>query len=195
MNASGRLVVERHGSEATLKMREEILPVYAASHDDQMHDPWFHPDQFWERLIEFYAPGRDFELVAGRLDGQVVGYAFGSPREEHGAVWDELRATYPEYNLPADSEPIYIFREFAVHPDHQRKGVGRQLHDALMAPRPEPAAELLVRKDNVAAQAAYRSWGWVQLGEKQPFPDSPLFDRLVLSLPLAQDNGDALQSV
>jgi ribosomal protein S18 acetylase RimI-like enzyme len=72
-----------------------------------------------------------------------------------------------------------------VHPAHQRKGVGRQVHDALLAPRPEPAAELLVRKHNVPAQAAYRSWGWVQLGEKQPFPDSPRFDRLVLKLPLA----------
>jgi ribosomal protein S18 acetylase RimI-like enzyme len=183
MSASARLVVERYGSESTLKMREQILPVYVASHDDQMHDPWFHPDQFWERLVELYLPGRDFELVVGRVPDDVVGYAFGSPRDQHGAIWDELRSTYAEWGVPVESVPMYMFREFAVHPAHQRKGVGRRLHDALLAPRPEPAAELLVRKDNVPAQAAYRSWGWVQLGEKQPFADSPVFDRLVLRLP------------
>ncbi|HET6294180.1 MAG TPA: GNAT family N-acetyltransferase [Kribbella sp.] len=77
---------------------------------------------------------------------------------------------------------MYMFREFAVHPHHQRRGIGRQLHDVLVALRSEPVAELLVRKDNVAAQAAYRSWGRVQLAEKQPFPDSPIFVRLVLRL-------------
>ena len=165
-------------------MREEILPVYAASHGDQMRDPWFHPDQFWERLVELYLPGRDFELVVGRVVDEVVGYALGSPRDQHGALWADLRSTYPEWGVPVDPLPMYMFREFAVHPAHQRKGVGRRLHNALLAHRPEPAAEFLVRKANAPAQAAYRSWGWVQLGDKQPFADSPVFDRLVFKLPI-----------
>ncbi|MER7244449.1 GNAT family N-acetyltransferase [Kribbella sp. NPDC000426] len=147
-----------------------------------MHDPWFHPDQFWERLVELYLPGRDFELVAARIAGTVVSYAFGSPRDQHGPIWDDVHSTYPEWDLPTESVPMYMFREFATHPEHQRKGVGRRVHDMLLEGRSEAVAELLVRKDNVPAQTAYRSWGWVQLGEKQPFPDSPIFDRLVLRL-------------
>ena len=142
MHASARLVVERPDRESTLTMREEILPVYAASHGDQMRDPWFHPDQFWERLVELYLPGRDFELVVGRVVDEVVGYALGSPRDQHGALWADLRSTYPEWGVPVDPVPMYMFREFAVHPAHQRKGVGRRLHNALLAHRPEPAAEL-----------------------------------------------------
>jgi hypothetical protein len=38
MSDHHRLVVERHDSKSTLKMRDDILPVYAASHDDQMHE-------------------------------------------------------------------------------------------------------------------------------------------------------------
>jgi ribosomal protein S18 acetylase RimI-like enzyme len=184
MTTATELAIERHDASTTLALRDDILAVYAASHDDQMHDPWFHPGPFWDRLVELYLPGRDFEIVVGRLGGRAVGYAFGSPRDQHGGVWEELRSTYPEFQLPAESVPMYLFREFAVHPDCQRQGIGGQLHDALLRLRPEAAAELLVRKDNVAAQAAYRSWGWVQLGEKQPMPDSPVFDRLVLNLPI-----------
>lgn len=121
--------------------------------------------------------------MLGRIAGQAVGYAFGGPRDQHGPVWDDLLTTYPQWSLPADPVPMYMFRELAVRPDHQRRGIGGRLHDALLQPRSEPVAELLVRKDNGPAQAAYRSWGWVQLGEKQPFPDSPIFDRLVLRLP------------
>jgi GNAT superfamily N-acetyltransferase len=153
------LVIERHDSTSTAGLRDDILPVYVASHDDQMHDPWFHPDLFWERLVDLYLPGRDFELVTSRSADVVLGCAFGSPRDQHGAIWDGLRATYPEWDLSAESVPMYMFREFAVHPDHQRQGTGRQVHDALVDRRPEPVAELPVRKDNDAAQAAYRSWG------------------------------------
>ncbi|MEV8375203.1 GNAT family N-acetyltransferase [Kribbella sp. NPDC056861] len=182
MSDLDQLTIERHDATSTLELRDDILPVYAASHDDQMHDPWFHPDHFWERLVELYLPGRDFELVAGRIAGVVVGYAFGSPRDQHGTIWGDLHSTRPEWDLPAEPVPMYMFREFATHPDHQRQGVGRRVHDVLLQGRPEPVAELLVRKDNVPAQAAYRAWGWVQLGEKRPFPDSPIFDRLVLQL-------------
>lgn len=158
------------------------MDVYKASHADQLHDPWFSPASFWQRLVDLYLPGRDFETVVGWVGGRVVGYAFGSPREQQPEIWADLRSAYPEFELPAAEVPMYLFREFAVHPDYQRRGIGRTLHDALLEPRPEPVAELLVRKDNVPAQAAYRSWGWQQLGEKQPFADSPIFDRLVLNL-------------
>ena len=176
------LEIERHRAGSTLELADDILAVYIASHSDQMHDPWFHPDAFRERLVDLYLPGRDFEIVVGRIGGRPVGYAFGSPRDQHGGIWDELRATYPQFDLPAEAAPMYLFREFAVHPEVQRQGIGHALHDALLEPRREPVAELLVRKDNVPAQAAYRSWGWQQLGEKQPFQDSPIFDRLVLNL-------------
>lgn len=177
-----KLGIERYDSQSTLATKAEILPVYAAAHHDLQHNPWFHPDQFWRRLVDLYAPGQDFELVAGRLDGQVVGYAFGSPRFGDDELWQKSRDTFPGLELPAEPQPIYIFREFAVHPEQQRQGVGRQLHDALLEPRPEPLASLLVRKDNEPAQAAYRAWGWRRLGDQQPFPDSPVFDQLVLGM-------------
>jgi hypothetical protein len=114
MTAAAQLVIERHDAASTRGLRDGILSVYTASQDDQMHDPWFHPGPFWDRLVELYLPGRDFEMVIGRVAGRAVGYAFGSPGDQHDNIWDDLRSTYPEFGLPAESVPMYMFREFAV---------------------------------------------------------------------------------
>jgi GNAT superfamily N-acetyltransferase len=178
------LVVTRHGSDEALSLRDEILPVYAAAEAAQMGNPWFRPEKFWERLETMYAPGRGFELVAGRLDGVLVGYAFGSPIARSEDIWKAVAANLP--NIPAadTSAPVFIFREFQVHPDHQGRGYGRALHDALLASRPERLAHLSVRPDNVRARGAYFSWGWRKLGEHRPYPDWPVFETLVRELPL-----------
>ncbi len=164
--------------QEALTLRADILPVYSASHADLMHNHWFLPDNFWDRLVENYAKTQDFDLVAAWEGEQMVGYAFGSPRESID-LWEDICAIFPD---PRPYGPVYIFREFAVLPNRQRQGYGRAIHDELLKTRSEQAAHLLVRPDNVAAQAAYRSWGWVKVGTHRPFPDSPTFDALALDL-------------
>jgi ribosomal protein S18 acetylase RimI-like enzyme len=176
-----QLRIERRDGPGTLDLRGEILAVYGASHADQMHDPWAHPDRFWERLVELYAPAKDFGLVAGWLRDELVGYAFGSPLLSD-PIWQDVRKGMPDKTLPSEPQPLYVFREFAVHPAHQRRGYGRALHDALLAGRPELLAYLCVRPDN-PAKLAYSSWGWRQVGQLKPFEDSPLFDVMVKELP------------
>jgi GNAT superfamily N-acetyltransferase len=184
--------VDLHDADGALGLREPMLQVYAAAHADQGHDPWAAPDRFWERLVDIYARTRDFALVTGRVEGVVVGYAFGSPRDDSGEIWQAVRSALPDVDVPdvgasdaVPGGPVYIFREFAVHPDWQRRGVGRRLHDALLGTRPEPLAHLLVRQDNGRARSAYRSWGWRPIGQQRPFPDSQVFDAMVHTLPLA----------
>ena len=112
----------------------------------------------------------------------MVGYGFGSPRDKTQDIWDEVREALPDVPIPERPEPVYIFRELAVDPPWQRHGFGRLLHDALLEDRSEQLAHLLVRPDNVAARAAYVSWGWRKIGEMQPFSDAPVMDAMVLRL-------------
>jgi GNAT superfamily N-acetyltransferase len=181
---STRLATQIHDAASSLALREDVLSIYAAAHSDQGHDPWAAPGRFWERLVDIYSRTRDFAMVTARTEGAVVGYAFGSPRDESGEIWQAVRSALPGLSRPDDSAPVYIFREFAVHPDWQRRGVGRVLHDALLSTRPEPLAHLLVRQDNARARAAYLSWGWRRIGRQRPFPDSQVFDAMVRTLPL-----------
>ncbi|MEV6927082.1 GNAT family N-acetyltransferase [Dactylosporangium sp. NPDC051485] len=172
------LALRHTGPTGLDELQQQILRVYSASHADQMHNPWFHPDQFWDRLINLYAPTRAFDLVSGWRDEEMVGYAFGSARDTDNP-WPEIRRVLP--HLQPD-QPVYIFREFAVHPDWQRRSYGHEIHDELLRNREEQVAQLLVRPDNGPALAAYHSWGWVKATTKQPFPDSPVFDLLILDL-------------
>ena len=53
-----------------------------------------------------------------------------------------------------------------------------------MNSRPERRATLLVRADNTAARTAYANWGWYTAASLQPFADSPVYDALILDLPI-----------
>ena len=177
--STGNLNLRHHGPTETLTMRELLVPIYAETHAHLLPDePWNAPEVWWERLADSYAKTRDFDLVTGWDDDVLVGYAFGSPNDT-GKSWPRIHAVF-RHLVPAG--PIYVFREFAVRPDRQRLGYGRLIHDELLRGRPEQAAHLLLRKDNDAARAAYRSWGWLPAGEVKPFDDSPTFDAMALDL-------------
>ena len=167
-----------YGSVGALGLREPMLAVYLASHHDQQYDPWFSPESFWDRLLNLYAPGPDFGLVVAWQDDTMIGYAFGSPKDNSADIWEMTAHTLPEVTAPPTPTPIYFFREFAVSPEYQGKDYGRLLHDTLLNTRPERLAHLLVRQDNSAKQA-YLHWGWHTVGQVQPFPDAPVMDAMV----------------
>jgi ribosomal protein S18 acetylase RimI-like enzyme len=112
-------------------------------------------------------------------DDTMVGYAFGSPKDSSADIWEMVRRELPEVAVPPAPEPVYFFREFAVHPEYQGKGHGRLLHDTLLRTRPEQLAHLLVRQDNTSASQVYRRWDWHTVGRVQPFPDAPVMDAMV----------------
>jgi GNAT superfamily N-acetyltransferase len=178
------LTLRLHTAAETLSLKGPILRVYGTSHAEPIrNDPWFSEDKFWQRLVDLYAPGRDFAMVSGWLDDEIIGYAFGSPRDNATPTWQQVKTGMPDFPVQDENEPIYIFREFAVHPTHQGKGYGRQIHNELLRTRPERLTCLYVRVDNVQAMGAYLSWGWRKIAAEQPFPDSPILHVMARQLP------------
>jgi len=178
------LTLRHTGADESLELRQQILPVYAAARADRLDKPWYSPDNFWSRLVDIHSKARDFDLVTGWVNGEVIGYAFGSPQDTED-LWDKIHHCLPHLT---PTGPVYIFREFAVHPSQQRRGYGAKIHRELLRPRREQAAHLLVRPDNEAARAAYHRWGWVKVGTNRPFQDSTTFDALALDLQTFKSN-------
>jgi GNAT superfamily N-acetyltransferase len=170
-------------AEAEKILDSVIVPVYVASHQEVIDQPFYSATRFAERFPG-YAKAPGFEIVIAYIDGQPVGQAFGYALPVNARWWDGLTTPVPDGFTAETGSRTFAFNELMVVPEWQGRGVAHALHDALLDGRAEERATLLVREDNDSAQRAYARWGWRKAGKAQPFPDSPHFDVMVVALPL-----------
>ncbi len=176
------LVVRRHTGADVPGLRAEILDVHADAYAQRLHLPFDSVDRYAERL-DRYLEDPTFVLVTGRIDGHLVGFAFGGTLSAQTRWWQGLRDARDPDVTRETGRRTFGFREIQVRQAYRRRGHGHRLHDALLHDRAEERATLLVRPDN-PARDLYLRWGWRVVGKLQPFPDSPVFDAMVLPLPV-----------
>lgn len=182
------LLVHRHGPDAVPGMRDVMIDIHLDARAELLGNPFYSAERFGERL-DAYAADPGFDLVAGHVGGALVGYAFGGPLSANTRWWAGLRdAVDPDVARETGSR-TFAFREIVMRKAHQRRGYAHQLHDALLGGRSEERATLLVRGDN-PARDLYLRWGWRVVGQVQPFPDSPVFDSMVIALLAAGRTAD-----
>jgi ribosomal protein S18 acetylase RimI-like enzyme len=85
--------------------------------------------------------------------------------------------------------------ELHVHPEHQSRGLGRQLLHALVADLPHPAALLSTPDSDTKAFRLYHADGFIDLARGYHFPgDSRPFAILGARLPLHPRDPDPTNS-
>jgi GNAT superfamily N-acetyltransferase len=142
--------------------------------------PFYSAERFAERLSE-HLTDPNFELVTGHIDDVMAGYAYGGSLPPDTWWWSHLEGDFdPELTTETGSRTLWL-RELLVRRAYQRQGYAHQLHDALLAGRPEERAALFVRIDN-PARLFYRRWGWSVVGHLPPQQDSPRFEAMLLGL-------------
>jgi ribosomal protein S18 acetylase RimI-like enzyme len=176
---AAELRLQHHAATDVPGMRDELVAVHVDARAELLDQPFYSAQRFWERF-ESYIQQPGFDLVTGRIDGLLVGYAFGSTLPAGSKWWSGVEGTDPEFAVETGSR-TFAFREILVRNAFQHRGYAHQLHDELLAHRREERATLLVRSDN-PARLLYHRWGWTQVGFAQPFPDSPRFESMVLEL-------------
>ncbi|MDM4783318.1 MULTISPECIES: GNAT family N-acetyltransferase [unclassified Micromonospora] len=169
--------------------RDELIEVYEEVYAEQLNDPFFSSERYWSRL-RAYAARDGFRAVAGEVDGTLIGYALGYTLPAETRWWQGLRSDVDAKALVETGTRTFALNEIMVRKRWRRRGIARQLHNSLIEEASEERATLLVLPDNVAAQAAYRSWGWQRLGELQPFDDAPVYDSMILDLTESQTAAD-----
>lgn len=170
------------GADQVDALRGELLDVYTDAYADRIAvSDFYAPDRYWER-VSAYASRTGFALATARTNDLLVGYALGFRLPADTGWWKHLRTPVDPADIAEDGTRTFAVNELMVRPAYRGRGYGRQLHDTLLADRPEHRATLLVRPDNHPARPAYLRWGWHKLGEIQPFPDSPVYDAMVLDL-------------
>ncbi len=179
MKSTAELHLQHHRADAIPGMRDELLAVHVDANAELLDQPFYSVQRFWERF-EGYLKQPGFDLVAGRVDGLLVGYTFGSALPADTQWWTGIQDAVPGITVRPPGQ-TFAFREILVRKAYQRRGYARRLHDELLASRTEDRAVLGVRPDN-PARLLYRRWGWIHVGYRQPFPDSPRFESMVLEL-------------
>jgi GNAT superfamily N-acetyltransferase len=124
-----------------------------------------------------------FLLAEARHGAYLVGYAFGMPLRPSTSWWRQLTTPLPEEVTAEHPGRTFALAELVVRPSWRRQGTGRNLHDLILADRPEERATVTVPPAATAAQSAFRSWGWHRVARtRDAGPGSPVADVLLIAL-------------
>ncbi|MFI5955738.1 GNAT family N-acetyltransferase [Cryptosporangium sp. NPDC051539] len=183
--APTRLITRAYDTAGARAIQDQLFALYAEIYDDHLSDPFYSVERFADRFAG-HSNRTGFRLVTGSIGGQLIGYAYGGPLAAATRWWEGMREDVPADALTEDGSRTFALNEIMVLESWRRRGIAHSLHDTLLAGRPERRATLLVDPDNDPARTAYLSWGWRTLGHLQPFPDAPVYEALVIDLPLRE---------
>lgn len=177
----GGLRIQHGGTTEASSMTELLIEVYADAYADRVAsgNPFSSRDAYAERLARHTRrPG--FRLTTGWIDGELVGYAYGTRPDVRAWLGPAIATEYPQI---ADDPGLFVVNELMVRRGWQGNSVGRQIHNALLADvHGVNRVGLYVRPDNLPAQALYSRLGYICLGRNQPRNEAPVFDVMILDL-------------
>ncbi|WP_413798880.1 GNAT family N-acetyltransferase [Streptomyces iranensis] len=174
MSAAG-LDIRHFGHDDLADIRQTIIDLHAAAAGPDRDDdfkkkfPWF---------VDHWGGHPEFSCVIAFDGDKAVGFAYGAPANPGREWWREYLDPAPEKEL------TFSYSELAVIPEWRKQGVAERLTRTLMAGRDEVLVVLLVDREHPRVQALYETWGFRKVGERQPFPDSPVYAVMLAELPL-----------
>jgi ribosomal protein S18 acetylase RimI-like enzyme len=157
---------------------------FGGLHAEVYADPPYRQadDEEYARRFAVQRRQPGFVLAEARNGGYLVGYAAGMPLRPSTSWWRELTTPLPDEVTAERPGRTFAIVDLLVRASWRRQGIGRDLHDLILAGRPEERATLTVLPAAGAAQHAFRAWGWRKVARAQAGPDAPVADVLVMPL-------------
>jgi GNAT superfamily N-acetyltransferase len=126
-----------------------------------------------------------FALAEARHGGYLVGYAAGMPLRPATSWWRQLTTPLGEEVTTEHPGRTFALTDLLVRAPWRQQGIGRGLHDAILAGRAEERATATIPPAATAAQGAFRAWGWRKVARtREPGPDTGVLDVLLTALPV-----------
>jgi ribosomal protein S18 acetylase RimI-like enzyme len=180
------VTLTRHGPDAARALGDAMADLYVrgylGTHNEG--DPFHGTAKFLDRL-EGYARAPGFTLITADAPGAgLVGFAFGYVLPPNARWWNGLLDPVPDGFTTETGDRTFAVNEINVANEWRGRGLATRMHAELVAARPEPRFTLLVEPDSEAnARRLYLSWGYEMVARLQPYPDSPIYDALILATP------------
>ncbi|MCX5409876.1 GNAT family N-acetyltransferase [Streptomyces sp. NBC_00335] len=157
-------------------MRQTLLDVHDDAYAEEMDDE-FHQRFAW--FVDHWGAHPGFVCVIayeGEDPADPVGFSYGAPSNPGREWWRDHLDPAP------DPSTTFAVSELMVRSKWRKTGTARRLHEALLTDRDEALAVLLVDTTHPRVQALYESWHYAKIGERRPFPDSPLYSVMLRDL-------------
>lgn len=181
------ITFRRYGTARARAMRDLAADIYRDAYAQAVAsgDPFETVEAFLERY-DAYTSRDGFDLVMAHHGKEAVGQTFGWALPPPDGGWWRHLITPVEPGWDAeDGHRTFALSEIMVRQEWTGRGIAHTLHDEMLSARPESRATLLVRPDNTMAYRAYTRWGWRKAAQlRGGWPNAPLFDVLILPLPL-----------
>lgn len=164
---------------------EELRALHAEVYAEPPYRRTQDAGQFAARFaVQRRQPG--FVLAEARHGGYLTGYASGMPLRPSTAWWRDLTTPLPENVTTEHPGRTFALVDLLVRASWRRQGIAAALHGLVLAGRPEERATLTVLPAATAAQHAFRTWGWRKVARtRDPRPGSPVYDVLLIALPVS----------
>lgn len=169
------LDIRRFGHDDLPQIRQVIIDIHAGAYADNMTEF----DERFSWFVDHWGGNPSFACVIAYDGEEPVAFAYGAPAEPGREWWREHLDEAPE------KDRTFAYSELAVIPAWRKKGVAELVTRALLDSRDEDLAVLLVDVVHPRVQALYEDWGFRAVGDRQPFPDSPLYTVMLAELPLS----------
>lgn len=158
-------------------IRGDLIDVYTDLRAPLLHLPNYAVATFAERL-DRHSTEPGFEAVIAYADGHPVGYVYGNTIERGDRYWQ--RTSPPPAEIYTE-RPAVALKEGGVRPTWRKTGTARRIHDAILATRDEPFVTLMVNPaaEDGKVHALYKSWGYEDIGQSQPTPDTPVLTVMI----------------
>ena len=106
----------------------------------------------------------------------------GMPLRPSTSWWRDLTTPLPDDVTAEHPGRTFALVDLLVRASWRRQGIAQDLHDLILAGRPEERATLTVLPAATPAQNAFATWGWRKVARTRPEPGAPVSDVLVLAL-------------
>jgi ribosomal protein S18 acetylase RimI-like enzyme len=163
------------GSELSA-IRNIAIDLYRGAFRHEIHQPFWSVERFSQRL-QRHAATTGFGAVVAYTNEKAIGFAYGITLPTTTRWWATIQ---PPLTDPAftreDGHHTFALFEVIVKPRYQGHGIGRRIHDHLLAPRSEQRVTIATHHGNTHARNTYTAWGYHHIGTRQPTPPAPLLD-------------------
>lgn len=169
--------------------QEHLEGIFQLYYDTFSKPPYQWPEgeetAFRQRLPRL-ATDPTFGIATAQADDQLIGFAYGYALRPNTTWWHGFLTPVAEELTTEWEGRTFALIDFAVAEDWRGQGIGRRLHDTLLASRSEARATLAMEPTAHEARAVYEHWGWVVVGRlRGPATDfAPEFDIMVRDLPV-----------